>query len=117
MSSLSAWFVMYFVFPLCIFKPAFRLSEFKLFGCFSVCFVVSLKGASSSVNLQLVRSSPSTLTPSEMSPFLNCCIRNKNFGAHVIFFSQKLVSIWMECSMSPQPVGIFHSRAKVILHK
>ena len=34
MSSLSAWFVMYFVFPLCIFKPTFRLSEFKLFRCF-----------------------------------------------------------------------------------
>ena len=45
MSSLSAWFVMYFVFPLCIFKPTFRLSEFKLFRCFSICFVVSLKRA------------------------------------------------------------------------
>ena len=35
MSSLSAWFVMYFVFPLCVFKPTFRLSEFRLFRCFS----------------------------------------------------------------------------------
>ena len=31
MSSLSAWFVMYFVFSLYIFKPTFRLSEFRLF--------------------------------------------------------------------------------------
>ena len=31
MSSLSAWLVMYFVFPLCISKPTFRLSEFRLF--------------------------------------------------------------------------------------
>ena len=54
MSSLSAWFVMYFVFPLCIFKPIFRLSELKLFGCFSICFVVSLKRATSSVNLMSV---------------------------------------------------------------
>ena len=29
-SSLSAWSVVYFVFPLCIFKPTFRLSEFRL---------------------------------------------------------------------------------------
>ena len=50
MSSLSAWFVMYFVFPLCIFKPAFRLSQFRLFKHFSVCFVVSLKRATSSAN-------------------------------------------------------------------
>ena len=62
MSSLSAWFVMYFVFPLCIFKPTFRLSEFRLFRCFSTCFVVSLKRATSSANLKLVRFSPSTLT-------------------------------------------------------
>ena len=55
---------MYFVFPLCIFKPTFKLSEFKLFRCFSICFVVSLKRATSSVNLKLVRFSPSTLTPS-----------------------------------------------------
>ena len=71
MSSLSAWFVMYFVFPLCIFKPTFRLSEFRLFRCFSICFVVLLKRATSSVNLKLVRFSQSTLTPSEMSAFLN----------------------------------------------
>ena len=71
MSSLSAWFVMYFVFPLCIFKPTFRLSEFRLFRCFSICFVVSLKRATSSANLMLVRFSPSILTPSEMSAFLN----------------------------------------------
>ena len=71
MSSLSAWFVMYFVFPLCIFKPTFRLSEFRLFRCVSICFVVSLKRATSSANLKLVRFSPSTLTPSEMSAFLN----------------------------------------------
>ena len=71
MSSLSTWFVMYFVFPLCIFKPAFRLSEFKLFRCFCICFVVSLKRAASSANLKLVWFSPSTLTPSEMSAFLN----------------------------------------------
>ena len=71
MSSLSAWFVMYFVFPLCFFKPTFRLSKFKLFRCFSICFVVSLKRATSPANLKLVRFSPSTLTPSEMSAFLN----------------------------------------------
>ena len=71
MSSLSAWFVMYFVFPLCIFKPTFRLSEFKLFRCFSICFVVSLKRATSSANLKLVRFSPSTLTPSELSALLS----------------------------------------------
>ena len=71
MSSLSAWFVMYFVFPLCIFKPAFRLSEFRLFRCFSICFVVSFKRATSSANLKLLRFSPSTLTPSEISAFLN----------------------------------------------
>ena len=71
MSSLSAWFVMYFVFPLCIFKPTFRLFEFKLFRCFSICFVVLLKRATSSANLQLVRISPLTLTSSEMSAFLN----------------------------------------------
>ena len=35
MSSLSAWFVMCFVFPLCIFKPTFRLSEFRL--CMYAC--------------------------------------------------------------------------------
>ena len=64
-------FVMHFVFPLCIFKPTFRLSEFRLFRCFSICFVVSLKRATSSVNLKLVRFSLSTLTPSEMSAFLN----------------------------------------------
>ena len=61
---------MYVVFPLCIFKPTFRLSEFRLFKCFSICFVVSLKRATSSANLKLVRFSPSTLTPSEMSAFL-----------------------------------------------
>ena len=71
MSSLSAWFVMYFVFPLCIFKPAFKLSEFRLFRCFSICFLVSLKRATSSTNLKLVRFSPLTLTPSEMSAFLH----------------------------------------------
>ena len=71
MSSPSAWFVMYFVFPLCIFKPTFRLFEFKLFRFFSICFVVSLKRATLSANLKLVRFSPSTLTPSEMSAFLN----------------------------------------------
>ena len=71
MSSLSAWFVMYFVFPLCISKPDFRLSEFRLFRCFSICFVVSLKRTTSLANLKLVRFSPSTLTPSEMSVFLN----------------------------------------------
>ena len=38
---------------------------------FSICFVVSLKRATSSANLKLVRFSPSTLTPSEMSAFLN----------------------------------------------
>ena len=53
------------------FKPTFRLSEFKLFRCFSICFAVSLKRATSSANLKLVRFSPSTLTPSEMSAFLN----------------------------------------------
>ena len=68
MSSLSAWFVMYFVFPLCIFKPTFRLSEFRLFRCFSICFVVSLNRPTSSTNLTLVRFSP--LTYSEMSAFL-----------------------------------------------
>ena len=67
MSSLSAWF-MYFVFPLCIFKPTFRLSEFKLFRCFSICFVVSLKRATASANLKLVRFSPSSLTPSVNFP-------------------------------------------------
>ena len=71
MSSMSAWFVMHFVFPLCIFKPTFRLSEFRLFRCFSICFVVSLKRATSSANLKLARFSPSTLTHSEMSAFLN----------------------------------------------
>ena len=70
MSSLSAWFVMYFVFSLCIFKPTFRLSEFRLFKCFSTCFVVSFKRATLSANLQLVRFLPSTLTPLEMSAFL-----------------------------------------------
>ena len=61
---------MYFVFPLCIFKPTFRLSEFRLFKCFSICFVVSLKRATSSANVKLVRLSPSILTPSEISAFL-----------------------------------------------
>ena len=70
MSSLSAWFVRYFVFPLCIFKATFRLSEFRLFKCISICFVVSLKRATSSANLKLVRFYPSTLTLSEMSAFL-----------------------------------------------
>ena len=70
MSSLSAWFVVYFVFPLCIFKPTIRLPEFRLFKCFSICLVVSLKRATSSANLKLVRFSSSTLTPSEMSAFL-----------------------------------------------
>ena len=54
-----------------IFKPTFRLSECKLFRYFSICFAVSLKRATSSANLTLVRFSPSTLTPSEMSAFLN----------------------------------------------
>ena len=54
-----------------IFKPTFRLSEFKLFKCFSICFVVSLRRATSSANLKLVRFSPSTLTPSDLSAFLN----------------------------------------------
>ena len=67
MSSLSAWFVVYFVFPLCIFKPTFRLSEFRLVRCLSICFVVSLKRATWSANLKLVRFSPSTLTCN------NCC--------------------------------------------
>ena len=71
MSSLSALFVMCFVFPLCIFKPTFRLSEFRLFRCFSICFVVSFKRATSSANLKLLRFSLSTLTPSEISAFLN----------------------------------------------
>ena len=53
------------------FKPTFRLSEFKLFRCFSICFAVSLKRATSSANLKLVRFSPLTLAPSEMSTFLN----------------------------------------------
>ena len=63
--------IMYFVFPLCIFKPTFRLSEFRLFMCFSICFVVSFKRATSSANLKLLRFSPSTLTPLEISAFLN----------------------------------------------
>ena len=72
MTSLSAWFVMYFVFPLRIVKPTFRLSEFKLFRCFYIfVVVVLLKRATSSANLKLVRFSPSTLTPSEMPAFLN----------------------------------------------
>ena len=70
MYSLSAWFVMYFVFLLCIFKPTFRLSEFRLLKCLSICLVVSLKRATSSANLKLVRFSPSTLTPSQMPAFL-----------------------------------------------
>ena len=52
------------------FKPTFRLSEFRLFKCFPICFVFSLKRATSSVNLKVVRFPPSTLTPSEMSAFL-----------------------------------------------
>ena len=47
------------------------LSEFRLFMCFSICFVVSFKSATSSANLKLLRFSPSTLTPSEISAFLN----------------------------------------------
>ena len=38
--------------------------------CFSICFVVSLKRATPSANLKLVRFSPSILTPSEMSALL-----------------------------------------------
>ena len=51
-----------------------QLSGFLRLNCsgvFSICFVVSLKRATSSGNLKLVRFSPSTLTPSEMSTFLN----------------------------------------------
>ena len=66
----SAWFVMYFVFPLCIFEPTFRLSEFTLFRCFSICFIVSFKRATSSANLKLLRFSPSTLTPSDNNNLL-----------------------------------------------
>ena len=55
---------------MCIFKPTFRISEFRLFKSFSICLVVSLKRATSSANLKLVRFSPSTSTPSEMSAFL-----------------------------------------------
>ena len=62
---------MYFVFPLCIFKPTFMLSEFRLFMCFSICFVISFQSATSSTNLKLLRFSPSTLTPSDISAFLN----------------------------------------------
>ena len=49
------------------FKPTFRLPEFRLFKCFLfcfvffICFVVSLKRATSSANLKLVRFSPSAL--------------------------------------------------------
>ena len=42
-SSLSAWFVIYFVLPFCIFRPTLRLSEYRLFKCFSVCFVFPWK--------------------------------------------------------------------------
>ena len=54
-SSLSTWFVMYCVFPLCIFRPTFRLSEFKLFKCFSIwfCFVLSLRRVTLSASLSL----------------------------------------------------------------
>ena len=38
---------MYFVFPFCIFRFTFRLSEFRLCKCFSI-FVFSLKRATSS---------------------------------------------------------------------
>ena len=34
---------MYFVIPSCIFRPTFRLSEFRLFKCFSICFVFSVE--------------------------------------------------------------------------
>ena len=80
------------------FKPTFRLSDFRLFKCFSICFVSCFllfcfvflvvvvfflfflllllfcfcfwKRATTSTNLKLVRFSPSTLIPSEMSAFL-----------------------------------------------
>ena len=42
-SALSAWFVRYFVFPLCIFRPTYRLSEVRLFKCFPLCFVFVVK--------------------------------------------------------------------------
>ena len=52
------------------FRPISRLSEFKLFKCFSVCFVFLLRRATSSANLKFVRFSTSTLIPSETSAFL-----------------------------------------------
>ena len=56
-------------FPMCTFGPTFRLSEFRLFK-FSICFVFSLKRATSSASLKFVRSPASTLIPLEMSAFL-----------------------------------------------
>ena len=58
-------FLCVFLSQLSDFLSSDYLSEF-----FSICFVVSLKRATSSANLKLVRFSPSTLTPSEMSAFL-----------------------------------------------
>ena len=76
---------MYFVFPLCIFRSTFRLSEFRLYKRFSfvvvvVCLFVCLllllllflllNRATSPVNLKFVRFSPSTLILSDVSAFL-----------------------------------------------
>ena len=72
-SSLSAWFVMYFAFPLCIIMPTFTFSEFRLFKCFFpfvLLLFFSLKRATPSANLKRVRFSPSTFIHSGMSAFL-----------------------------------------------
>ena len=70
-SSLSAWFVMYFVFTLCIFDPTFRLFEFRMLNVEKLnAFQFVKKRATSLTNLKFVRSSPSTLTPLEMYAFL-----------------------------------------------
>ena len=66
---ITMFMFMYSVFLLCIFRSNFRLYEFRLFNCFSICFVL-LKRATLSAHPKFVRFSPSTVIPPEISAFL-----------------------------------------------
>ena len=59
-SSLSAWFVVHFVFPLCIFRPTFRLSEFRLskWFFFSICLLLFCLGGFSPIEKSNIVSKP-----------------------------------------------------------
>ena len=86
---------------LCVFLS--QLSYFLSSDCLSVffiCFVVSLKRATSSANLKLVRFSPSTLTPSVMSAFvivtyLCKCTCNKKISTHMCLKHNRSLQMYL----------------------